>query len=368
MQQAAAGDAAPAGVPPAEDCLYANIWRPAGAVGKLPVIVWIYGGAFVNGGASSPVFSGESLARKGILFFSFNYRVGRFGTFAHPALTRVGADKGQLGNYGYMDQLAALRWVKRNIAAFGGDPDNVTLMGESAGGVSVLNWLTSPAGKGLFHKAVVMSGGDGTLLNGGYQLRTEEQAGLAFAATKGIAERGLHALTRLRALPSEAVVDGLNMHSMRGIVPRTYSPPFSDGKIAVPQLAALRRGAFARVPLIIGATSADIGGRTGIMIAGARQLAGIISGYGVPVYYYRFSYVAAAQGKPEDGARHATDVPYFLGNVTNRYTDKTTPRDVAVGDLISSYIVNFGKRASPNAPGLPPLARSRFRPRGNHGL
>ncbi len=162
MQVPFPSDAAPLGTPPNENCLYANVWRPAGKQRKLPVVFWIYGGGFVNGGASPPTYSGAELAKQGVLFISANYRVGRFGTFAHPALTRANADAGLLGNYGYMDQLAALRWVQRNIAAFGGDPGNVTIVGESAGGMSVHVLVTSPLAKGLFHKAVVMSGGDGS--------------------------------------------------------------------------------------------------------------------------------------------------------------------------------------------------------------
>lgn len=143
MQKPFPSDAAPLGTTPSEDCLVANVWRPAGAR-KLPVLVWIYGGGFVNGGSSPPTYSGEAMAAKGMVFVSFNYRLGRFGTFAHPALTTANADDGLLANYGYMDQLAALRWVHRNIAAFGGDPAKVTIVGESAGGFSVHALLTSP--------------------------------------------------------------------------------------------------------------------------------------------------------------------------------------------------------------------------------
>jgi para-nitrobenzyl esterase len=157
MQKPFPSDAAPLGTPPAEDCLYANVWRPKAGGRKLPVAVWIYGGGFVTGGSSPLTYAGAELVRRGVVFVSSNYRVGRFGTFAHPALTRENADKGLLGNYGYMDQLAALQWVQRNARSFGGDPGNVTIIDESAGGMSVINWLTSPLGKGLFNKAVVMS-------------------------------------------------------------------------------------------------------------------------------------------------------------------------------------------------------------------
>src|SRR5271163_2187330 len=133
MQLPFPSDAAPLGTTPAEDCLVANIWVPENRTGKLPVMVWIYGGGFVNGGSSPAVYDGSLFARQGIVFVSFNYRLGRFGFFAHPALTKESKD-GLLGNYAYFDQLAALKWVQRNAAAFGGDPNAVTVFGESAGG------------------------------------------------------------------------------------------------------------------------------------------------------------------------------------------------------------------------------------------
>jgi para-nitrobenzyl esterase len=185
MQTPFPSDAAPLGTPPAEDCLYANVWRPAKVGSKLPVIVWIYGGGFVNGGASPPTYSGANLAREGVVFVSFNYRVGRFGTFAHPALTAAHEDGALLGNYGFMDQVAALKWVKRNVAKFGGDPANVTLIGESAGGMSVNTMLTSPMAKGLFNRAVVMSGGNGQSLVPA-TLATVEKIGVDFARAKGV--------------------------------------------------------------------------------------------------------------------------------------------------------------------------------------
>lgn len=129
LQEPFPGDAAPLGVGFSEDCLTLNVWRPTNASGKLPVMVWIYGGGFVNGGSSPAVYAGDTFARQGVVFVSFNYRVGHFGFFAHPAL----ANDPLRGNYGLMDQLAALKWVKNNIANFKGDPDNVTLFGESAG-------------------------------------------------------------------------------------------------------------------------------------------------------------------------------------------------------------------------------------------
>jgi para-nitrobenzyl esterase len=120
-------------------------------------MVWVHGGWWVNGGSSSESFDGSALARQGIIVVTINYRLGRFGFFAHPAL--FAANEGPVGNFGYMDQIAALQWVRDNIAAFGGDPGAVTVVGESAGGASVLHMLMSPEARGLFHRAIVMSGG-----------------------------------------------------------------------------------------------------------------------------------------------------------------------------------------------------------------
>ncbi|WP_243652404.1 carboxylesterase family protein [Novosphingobium sp. PhB165] len=354
MQKPFEGDAAPLGTPPAEDCLYANIWRPAEASGKLPVVVWIYGGGFVNGGASPPTYSGAELAKQGVLLFSFNYRVGRFGTFAHPALTKDGEDGGLIGNYGYLDQIAALAWVQRNIEAFGGDPENVTIMGESAGGMSVHNLVTSPLADGLFDKAVVLSGGDGKMLIGP-DLASAEASGLRFAESKGIAPDDPDALAKLRALPADDVVDGLNLASLfaPSDAPRSFASPFIDGRIALDQRKAYASGQFHQVPMIIGATSDDMGGVTGGMIAGARQLSGLVADLGVPVWEYRFGYVASSIAADGKGAQHASDIPFFFGTQAIKYGDATSERDNAMGRIASAYIVNFAKTGDPNGADLP---------------
>jgi para-nitrobenzyl esterase len=354
MQLPFPSDAAPLGTPPAEDCLYLNVWRPAKAKasGRLPVIVWIYGGGFVNGGSSPPTYAGAALARQGVVLVSFNYRLGRFGFFAHPQLTQQAHDE-PLGNYGYMDQLAALQWVKRNVAAFGGDASNVTIIGESAGGMSVNALLTSPLAQGLFAKAVVLSGGDGKSADPG--LAAVEQAGVNFATAKGIAADDAHALDRLRALPADAVVDGMNLANRAPQNPPTYVGPFVDGKVAVDAGAAFASGRFAKVPVMIGATSADIGGKTGFMVAGARSLAGRLAAQGVPVYAYRFSYVADSIGKP--GAQHASDIPYFFDTVDVKYGAAATKKDIAMGRAMSAYLVNFAKKGDPNGRRLPAWPR-----------
>ena len=354
MQVPFPSDAAPLGTTPAEDCLYANVWRPTRAAKKLPVIFWIYGGGFVNGGASPPTYAGTNLAKQGVLVFSANYRVGRFGTFAHPQLTKENADHGRLGNYGYMDQIAALNWVHNNIAAFGGDPDNVTIIGESAGGMSVLTLITSPLAHGLLHRAVVMSGGNGIAM-GGADLAAIEKVSVEFAASKGIAADDPEALTKLRALSAEKITSGLNMTALFAQGPRTFASPFVDGNIAVDAGDAFRTGRFAKVPVMIGATSADFGGRTGFMVGGARSVSAAIADHGVPVYAYRFSYVAESLAEP--GAQHATDIPFFFDTQAIKYAEKTTARDNAMGKTISAYLVNFARTGNPNGTGLPEWPR-----------
>ncbi len=356
MQKPFPSDAAPLGTTPAEDCLYANVWRPKAAKGKLPVLVWIYGGGFVNGGASPPTYAGANMAKKGVVFVSFNYRVGRFGTFALPQLTAQNADGGRLGNYGIMDQVAALQWVKRNIAAFGGDPANVTISGESAGGISVHALVTSPEAKGLFQKAVVMSGGDAKAFTGN-TLADVEKIGGNFARTKGIDPAAPDALQRLRALSAEDVLDGLNMAQMAGRAgaPPTNSGPFVDGKVVVDVRKAYEQDRFARMPMMIGATSADIGGKSGFMIAGGREASAMIADKGVPVWEYRFSYVADSVGR--GGAQHATDIPYFFDNTRIKYGAQTTAKDEGVGQAMSSYLANFAKRGDPNDPAMPQWPR-----------
>lgn len=358
MQKPFPSDAAPLGTPPAEDCLYANIWRPSAAPkGKLlPVIVWIYGGGFVNGGSSPPTYSGASLAKQGIVFVSFNYRVGRFGTFAHPQLTAEHADGAFSGNFGYLDQIAALKWVKRNVAAFGGDPDRVTIAGESAGGMSVHTLLTSPMAQGLFAGAVIMSGGDGSAMRKA-DLPTVEKIGVDFAEAKGIHADDPEALAKLRALSADDVTAGLSIMALfdPNNRPLPFSPPYVDGIVAVDAAKAYSEGKFAHVPIMVGATDSDIGGRTGVMVGGARRTAIAATAQGAPVYEYRFSYVAESIGKP--GAQHATDIPYFFDTTQIKYGAATTPRDVGIGKQMSTYLANFAKSGNPNGPGLPSWER-----------
>jgi para-nitrobenzyl esterase len=364
MQLPFPSDAAPLGTAPSEDCLYLNVWSPSARPGTkaraaLPIIVWIYGGGFVNGGSSPLTYAGARLARQGVMVVSFNYRLGRFGFFGHPALSReIGekdVDDGLAANQAFMDQLAALKWVQRNAEAFGGDPSQVTIIGESAGGMAVNMLLTSPAAQGLFARAVVLSGGDGGPSRAG--MRELEQAGVNFAARKGIAQDDSQALEKLRALPAEDIVDGMNLAQRpdSGSPATTYIGPIADGRLAVDAAPAIAAGRFAKVPVMIGATSADIGGRTGFMVAGARGMAAALAQQGVPVYAYRFSYVAASIKEP--GAQHATDIPFFFDTAAIKYGSKASARDRAMGRAMSAYLVNFAKHGDPNGAGLPAWPR-----------
>ncbi len=400
MQLPFPSDAAPLGTSTNEDCLYINVWVPAHkSAEKLPVMFWIYGGGFVNGGSSPAPYDGTQFAKGGVVFVSFNYRVGRFGFFAFPALSREQAGK-PLNNYAYMDQIAALQWVKRNIAAFGGDPGDVTIFGESAGGGSVFALLTSPVTKGLFEKAIVESGGGRDALlgvryldkPGSNGLPSAEDLGVAFAKSNGIDGTDAAALAALRALPAEKIVAGLNMASM-GKQASTYGGPIIDRIIVTetPQQALLA-GHYPRIPVMIGANSSDIGfprwqtldetwaafggnsqkakaaydpsnsGNTRVswtiaadmmMIEPARFVAQTVAAAGLPSYEYRFSYVAESKRKEWPGALHATEIPYVFDTVKAVYGDKLTPADEAIAKQANAYWVNFAKKGDPNGGGLP---------------
>jgi para-nitrobenzyl esterase len=398
MQNPFPGDAAPLGVTPAEDCLYVNVWTPKAALAapkaKKPVMVWIYGGGFVNGGSSPAVYSGDRFARDGVVLVSFNYRVGRFGFFAHPALTAANADGGLLGNYALMDQIAALKWVRDNIAAFGGDPSNVTVFGESAGGMSVHALLTSPLAKGLFQKAIIQSGGGRPRLLPTLPLKGErsaETAGKAFAAKAGVPGEDAAALAALRALPADAVVDGLNMATSG--VPTWGGGPMIDGTLLPREpLASYEAGAWSKMPVMVGATGADgfffggtadqvyapfgdkraaaealynPDGKAPIAVYGwkaagdrmfiepARKIARTLSAQGAPVYEFRFSYVAESQRTQWWAAPHATEIPFVFDTVDARYGAALTPADAAAAKAAHAYWIAFAKTGVPSATGLP---------------
>ena len=379
--------------PKSEDCLFLNVWRPAAASGKkLPVLVWIHGGAFVQGSPNEPRATGEAFARQGVILVSVNYRLGRLGFFAHPALSAEHPEEPH-GNYGYLDQIAALNWVKRNIAAFGGDPNNVTAMGESAGGESVLTLAGSPLAEGLFRRAIVESGGGRTQLLG-RRLMTEdlptresaEKVGLAFARTIGIDGADAAALQQLRAVPAEKINEGLSMISLVFGGLKVFSGPIEDGRIVKAQPGAALAARARPMPILIGATDADLGlnmarsideafaafrpnaaaARAAYDPDGTATLAEVNARIGADRTMIEPARFIAAQtaaqggsirGKPTKGAEHASDVGYAFGTVRAAYGDKATAQDIAVGRTMNGYWANFAKTGDPNGAGLPPWPR-----------
>lgn len=389
-----------------EDCLFLNVWRPAGAAprAKLPVMVWIHGGGFVFGSGSWPGTSGVQFAKQGVVLVTFNYRLGRLGFFAFPALGRERPNELK-GNYGYMDQIAALEWVKRNIAEFGGDPNNVTIFGESAGGVSVQTHLTSPLSRGLFQKAIVESGGgrDGVLT--GRPVRADgvdpfypvsaETIGVNFARRHKIEGTDAAALAKLRALGAAEIVDGGQESAGPG-GPLTYSGPILDGRLAVETAqSTYEAGRATPVPLMIGSNSADFVGfisadskealfsqfgeakaaamaaydpngttdlQTLLVMAGtdrvqaepARFTASAFAAKGAPAFVYRFAYVPAAlREQLRNGAPHGAEIPYVFDTLgAGGFGPPPTSEDHAVARMVHAYWVNFAKTGDPNGQSL----------------
>jgi para-nitrobenzyl esterase len=388
-----------------EDCLFLNVWTPAGTKksAKLPVMVWIHGGAFVFGSGSFPEFSGAQFTKKGVILVSINYRLGRLGFFAFPALSKEHPEEPK-GNYAYMDQIAALKWVQQNIAVFGGDPKNITIFGESAGGVSVHSLLTIPLAKGLFQKAISESGGgrDGVLTGrpinkedaDSYYPVSAETIGINFARKHGIDGTDAAALAQLRALTVAQIIDGGQENA--GGVP-IYPGPIFDGKLVVETAqSAYKAGRQAGVPLIIGSNSAEV--PAGFINASskdqlfslfgnmkndavvvydpdgkaefawilsmvntdkvwgepARFTANAFTAKGDPAYIYRFSYVSPSmQQMMRFGAAHASEIAYVFDDLRGRNGATVPPKDHEVAKMMNSYWINFAKTGDPNGPGLP---------------
>ena len=373
-------DAAPIATTPSEDCLYLNVWKPAAtkAGAKLPVMVWVHGGGFVNGGSSPAVYSGENFARDGVVFVSLDYRLGRFGFFAHPGL----AAEGSGGNFGFLDQIAALNWVRANIAAFGGDPDRVTVFGESAGGMSMHMLLQAPAARGLFAQVAIESGGgrDSTLPMP--SLESAAKTGEAFAPGASVAD--------LRAIPADRITGNLSMMTMSQ---PGYSGPMIDGRTMLRSpIDAAQAGLDAKVPVLVGANSADgfpfmtdkakimaafgadadkaralydpSGSATGLalavstsadsmMIEPSRAIARALAAR-QPVYLYRFAY---GRGKFADmlgGAPHASEIPYVFDTVGYRKDPVVAAEETPVATLTHRYWVNFAKTGRPDSAGKVP--------------
>jgi para-nitrobenzyl esterase len=369
--------------PLSEDCLYLNVWTGANSPAeKRPVMVWIYGGGFVSGGTNVPIYDGEALAKKGIILVSVPYRVGILGFLAHPELTKESPNHAS-GNYGLMDILAALKWVKNNIAAFGGDPANVTIAGQSAGSMAVNDLVASPLGKGLFNKAIAESGAnflEGPF--GGTTLKQAETAGLQTAQ-----KLGATSLADLRKLPAEALLQQFGGRPIIDgyVLPQSVAAIFAANKEnAVPVLtgwnaddafigqlksaadykadAEKKYGAKAPefLKLFPAATDAEAA-RSQINISRDQTFgiqnytwAKVQSAKGkAKVYLYRFTRrLPATQDFKKYGAFHTGEVAYVFNNL--KYLNRPfEPVDHQLAETMSSYWVNFVKTDNPNGTGLP---------------
>ena len=392
-----------------EDCLFLNVWTPATATkkSKLPVMVWIHGGAFVGGSGSGPGSAGDAFAKQGVILTTINYRLGRLGHFAFPALSKEHPEEPK-GSYAFMDQIAALKWVKENIAAFGGDPNNVTIFGFSAGGVSVHSLLTIPAAKGLFHKAISHSGGgrDGVLT--GRPMRQDnadplynvsaETIGINFARKHKIGSTDEAGLSKLRALSTEEILDGGQETDSAGL--RIYSGPILDGKLVVETAeSAYKAGRQANVPLIIGNCSAEIGGafvstanskealfslfgdaateaKAAFDPDGNKEFAEVITKFNTdwvwgepgrmtarafvakraPTFMFQFGYVPVSnRARAPYGAGHGSDVSFVFNTLNARWGPPTeaTPEEKELARIMNTYWTNFAKTGNPNGKGLP---------------
>ncbi|THJ21802.1 MAG: carboxylesterase family protein [Nitrospira sp. CG24D] len=389
---------------PSEDCLVLNIWRPARVTGEkpLPVMVWIHGGAYITGGSSNPLYDGSAFARQNMIFVSLNYRLGRFGFFAHPAL--LSANEGPVGNYAYMDQLAALQWVQRNIAAFGGEPNQVTLAGESAGGDAVLHLLTSPRSSGLFHRAIIMSGGGRTPLLGDIPLAggtarrpSADQIGIHFADAAGITGSGPEALHDLRNLSADKVRGNLSVTHLvdtSSKLPTYVRGAIIDGIIvSAPPGELLSRGQATAVPLMIGTTCRELVGapppskdhpfsyfgsdakkaraayvRDGLIEADelygaisrdmtmqepARFVAKQNTRAEKHTWLYRFCYVAQSFHPKGFHAGHGSELPFAFNRLVDRYGEDTTDTDRTTAKTFNTYLANFVKTGNPNGSTVP---------------
>ena len=329
-------------VPMSEDCLFVNVWVAAKpASGHRPVLVWVHGGAFKVGSAGQPVYDGASLARRGIIVVTLNYRLGKFGFLAHPALTQENPD-GPLGNYGLMDVLAALKWVKANIRSFGGDPRKVTLAGQSAGGTAVYDLMSSPLAAGLFSKAIIESGVFSTPST---TFEKAEAAGAAAALTWDPGAKDAAALRRLTAARVQG--DGPALAGDFG--------PMIDGKLLTQDVAtAFDDGQSVQVPLLIGSNNYEAGffgnaakGLSQRLASVWPQVTALFDGYGTQhtdlvemqlatdmtltaptrtaarasashgaaTFLYHYSYVRPAQRERVPGASHMDEVYALFGHM-----------------------------------------------------
>jgi para-nitrobenzyl esterase len=358
-----------------EDCLYLNVWTSANRAGaRLPVMVWIYGGAYTEGSGSSPHNDGEALAPKGVVMVTFNYRLGPFGFFSHPELTKE-LGRNASGNQALADTIATLKWVESNINAFGGDPNNVTIFGESAGAAMIGGLVGSPVAKGLFHRAIAESGqwmglGMAAMLPLG---QAEQAAAGGGRGGRGRGEqngappaeppRPLPALADLRARSSEDVmktIRGSGMIIDGWIVPEDESITFAEKRQN-------------QVDLIVGSNKDEqnsFGGNVAFRdteMWAARLFAERQTAIGKRAYWYLFTHEPPVEPGIKDlKSTHGVEIAYVFNNLgrLRMFPDPSSPRlasesekDRALADVVSSYWVNFARSGDPNGKGLPAWPR-----------
>jgi para-nitrobenzyl esterase len=374
-----------------EDCLYANVWAPAGAApASLPVMVWLHGGGFVGGSGSDLRSDGALMAHRGVAVVSFNYRAGLFGFLAHPALSRE-SEHGVSGNYGLLDQIAALEWVQRNIAAFGGDPQRVTAFGVSAGSASISLLLASPMGKGLFQQAILHSPGAARPLA---TLAEAEQAGTALGDD----------IDALRALPAQALFEKTSLLSpkVRGLTTPRVLRPIRDGwLLPEDERPVFKAGRLHAMPLLVGsnadegslltrawpidsvagykelvktnfgdaaakaarlypaATDGQVRGRVAELFAdtqfnyGTRLLAESMVRLEPKTWRYLFLRRRPHQA---DGPHHGEEVAYVFGNIAEAPPGETADYDTTDREVSTAMMqawTAFAASGNPNAPTLP---------------
>ena len=383
---------------PSEDCLFVNVWTPATRTNeRLPVMVWIHGGGFTAGTPAEQLYHGEWLAKKGVVVVSVGYRLGVFGFLAHPELSAE-SDHRVSGNYGLLDTIAGLRWVQKNIAAFGGDPSKVTVFGESAGAIAVSQLCASPLAKGLFHAAISESGGSfGPVRAGGgpgenmRPLAVAEKEGAAFAKSLGAST-----LADLRNVPAERLQT--SAQRQRGV-----SWPITDGWV-IPddQYRLYEAGRYNDVAVLIGYNS-DEGASFGAPASQSAYRDSVHQRYGAfadrllaaypggdspsakktardltrdttfgwhtwtwarlqnktgksKVFLYYFDeHPTYPSDSPRAGfgAPHASELPYVFRQLREHNRPPATPTDEAMSDMLRSYWTNFAKTGDPNGAGLP---------------
>jgi len=385
VQPPAAGDAGVGPLPMSEDCLTLNVWSSQDRDDPLPVMVWIHGGGLIDGSGTAALYDGAALAGRGVVVVTINYRLGRLGFFAHPALSAEAGGEALVGNYGLADMVASLEWVRDNIAAFGGDPGNVTVFGESAGGAAVLRLMIAEPARGLFHRAVVQSGlgrdeGTPVFVHRDGQPSLEAR-GVAFAEAVGLTDATVE---QLRALPAGALLTPPpSFYGGDLLVIDDYDGGGLVGENVEPAFAA---GLQAPVPLIIGTNSDEFGGvqpddmspwreidaaltgversalyesyggeagyRAGVVSdlafnEPARRLARLHARAGHPTWLYRFDVVAAAMPGTLSGAPHASERPYVFDNLS-AVSWPVGARDRQAATVMADYWTGFAGTGDPN--------------------